>query len=146
MNKPPEYDDIITLPHHVSETRPRMSQRDRAAQFSPFAALTGYDAEIKETARLTDEKLELDHYAISRIDSCLQIVIDNAQERPTISITFFKADERKSGGAYVTVSGDFRRIDESNRMVVLTDGTTIPIEDIYTIEGNIFHLLDEING
>lgn len=146
MNKPPEYDDIITLPHHVSETRPRMSQRDRAAQFSPFAALTGYDSEIKETARLTDEKLELDDYAISRIDSCLQILIDNAQERPTISITFFKADERKSGGAYVTVSGDFRRIDESNRMVVLTDGTTIPIEDIYTIEGNIFHLLDEING
>lgn len=146
MNKPSEYDNIINLPHHVSETRPRMSQRDRAAQFSPFAALTGYDSEIKETARLTDEKLELDDYAISRIDSCLQILIDNAQERPTISITFFKADERKSGGAYVTVSGDFRRIDESNRTVVLTDGTTIPIEDIYALEGNIFRLLDEING
>ena len=139
------YDDIIDLPHHVSETRPRMSQRDRAARFSPFAALTGYDSEIKETARLTDEKLELDDYAISRIDSCLQILIDNVQERPTISITFFKADERKSGGTYVTVSGDFRRIDESNRTVVLTDGTTIPIEDIYAIEGNIFRLLDEIN-
>ena len=140
------YDDIINLPHHVSETRPRMSQRDRAAQFSPFAALTGYDSEIKETARLTDEKLELDDYAISRIDSCLQILIDNAQERPTISITFFKADERKSGGAYVTVRGDFRRIDESNHTVVLTDGTTIPIGDISAIEGNIFRLLDEING
>lgn len=139
------YDDIINLPHHVSETRPRMSQRDRAAQFSPFAAFTGYDSEIKETARLTDEKLELDDYTISRIDSCLQILIDNAQECPTISITFFKADERKSGGTYVTVSGDFRRIDESNHTVVLTDGTTIPIEDIYTIEGNIFRLLDEIN-
>ena len=139
------YDDIIDLPHHVSETRPRMSQRDRAARFSPFAALTGYDSEIKETARLTDEKLELDDYAISRIDSCLQILIDNVQERPTISITFFKADERKSGGTYVTVSGDFRRIDESNHTVVLMDGTKIPIEDIYTIEGNILHLLDEIN-
>ena len=75
------YDDIINLPHHVSETRPRMSQRDRAAQFSPFAALTGYDSEIKETARLTDEKLELDDYSISRIDSCLQILIDNAKSR-----------------------------------------------------------------
>lgn len=139
------YDDIINFPHHVSETRPRMSQRDRAAQFSPFAALSGYDSEIKETARLTDKKLELDDYAISRIDSYLQILIDNAQERPTISITFFKADERKSGGTYVTVSGDFRRIDESNRTVVLTDGTIILIEDIYAIEGNIFHLLDEIN-
>lgn len=145
MNKPSEYDNIINLPHHVSEIRPRMSQRDRAAQFSPFAALTGYDSEIKETARLTDEKLELDDYAISRIDSCLQILIDNAQERPTISITFFKADKRKSGGTYVTVSGDFRRIDESNRTVVLTDGAIIPIEDIYAIEGNIFRLLDEIN-
>ncbi len=132
------YDDIINLPHHVSETRPQMSQRDRAAQFSPFAALTGYDSEIKETARLTDEKLELDDYSISRIDSCLQILIDNAQERPTISITFFKADVRKSGGAYVTVSGEFRRIDESNHTVVLMDGTKIPIEDIYTIEGNCF--------
>ena len=139
------YDDIINLPHHVSETRPRMSQRDRAAQFSPFAALTGYDSEIKETARLTDEKLELDNYTISMIDSCLQILIDNAQERPIISITFFKADERKNGGTYVTVSGDFRRIDESNRTVVLTDGAIIPIEDIYAIEGNIFRLLDEIN-
>ena len=146
MNKPSKYDNIINLPHHVSETRPRMSQRDRAAQFSPFAALTGYDSEIKETARLTDEMLELDDYAISRIDGCLQILIDNAQERPTISITFFKADARKSGGTYVTASGDFRRIDESNRTVVLTDGTKIPIEDIYTIEGNIFRLLDEING
>ena len=140
------YDDIINLPHHVSETRPRMSQRDRAAQFSPFAALTGYDSEIKETARLTDEKLVLDDYAISRIDSCLQILIDNAQERPTISITFFKADAIKSGGTYITVSGVFRRIDESNRTVVLMDGTTITIEDIYTIEGEIFRLLDEING
>lgn len=139
------YDDIINLPHHVSETRPRMSQRDRAAQFSPFAALTGYDSEIKETARLTNEKIELDDYAISRIDSCLQILIDNAAEHPTISMTFFKADEKKSGGTYVTVSGDFRRIDESNRTVVLTDGTTIPIEDIYAIEGEIFRLFDEIN-
>lgn len=139
------YDNIINLPHHVSSERKRMSQHDRAAQFSPFAALTGYDDEIKETARLTDEKLELDDYAISSIDSCLQILIDNAQERPTISITFFKADERKIGGAYITVSGNVRRIDESNRTVVLTDGTTIPIEDIYAIEGNIFRLLDEIN-
>jgi hypothetical protein len=138
------YDEIINLPHHVSETRPRMSQHDRAAQFSPFAALTGYDSEIKETERLTDEKLELDDYAISRIDSCLQILIDNAQGRPTISITFFKADERKNGGTYATFSGDFRRIDESNHTVVLTDGTTIPIEDIYAIEGNIFRLFDEI--
>ena len=142
---PTNYDDIINLPHHVSTTHPRMSQRDRAAQFSPFAALTGYDSEIKETARLTDEKLELDDYRTALIDSQLQILIDNVTERPTISITFFKPDSRKNGGAYVTVSGNFRRIDESNRTVVLTDGTTISVEDIYAIEGNIFRLLDEIN-
>ena len=140
------YDDIINLPHHVSETRPRMSQRDRAAQFSPFAALTGYDSEIKETARLTDEKLELDEYRTATMDSQLQILIENAKERPEISITYFVPDERKNGGTYVTISGDFRRIDESNHTVVLMDGTTIPIEDIHAIEGNVFCLLDEING
>lgn len=140
------YNDIINLPHHVSVTRSHMSNHDRAAQFSPFAALTGYDSEIKETARLTDEKLELDDDRAARIDTCLQILIDNADKHPPVSVTYFMPDEKKAGGAYVTVSGDFRRIDESNRIVVLTDGTTIPIGDIYTIDGNIFRLLDEING
>ena len=89
------YDDIINLPHQVSSIRPRMSAHDRAAQFSPFAALTGYDAEIKETARLTGEKQELDEYRAARIDTCLQILIDNADERPTISVTYFLLDEKK---------------------------------------------------
>lgn len=139
------YNDIINLPHYVSTTRPHMSAHDRAAQFSPFAALTGYDAEVKETARLTDEKLELDEYRAVQIDTCLQILIDNAVERSAISITFFKTDEKKSGGAYVTVGGNFRRIDESNHTIVLTNGMKIPIDDIYTIESDIFCVLDEIN-
>ena len=87
------YDDIISLPHHVSDTRPRMSAHDRAAQFSPFAALTGYDAEISETARLTNERRELDEYALARLNACLLLLVENAAERPEISVTFFKADE-----------------------------------------------------
>ncbi|MFT3952715.1 MAG: hypothetical protein QM689_12385 [Oscillospiraceae bacterium] len=140
------YEDIIKLPRHISATRQRMSLRDRAAQFSPFAALAGYDAEVKETARLTDEKLALNEYKAAQIDTCLQMLIDNAAERPTVSITFFKPDEKKSGGAYVTVSDHFRRIDESDYTVVLTSGMKIPIADIYAMDGDIFRLLDQTSN
>lgn len=132
------YDDIINLPHHVSLTRPHMSSHDRAAQFSPFAALTGYDAEIKETARLTGEKQELDEERAAKLDACLQILVDNADERPTVSITYFLPDEKKSGGAYVTINGNFRRLDESDRTIVLVNGDKILIDDIYSIDGEIF--------
>lgn len=143
MNKQSEYDDIIDLPHHVSVTRKRMSSRDRAAQFSPFAALTGYDAEIRETARLTDERREPDEYRLARIDACLQLLVDNAEKRPDVTITFFKTDERKSGGAYITISGSFRRFDESDYTVVLTDGTKVPVADIYSLDGDIFRRIEE---
>ena len=132
------YDDIINLPHHVSVTHPRMSQHDRAAQFAPFAALTGYDDEITEMGRSTDNQAELDDTAKAHLDCCLQILIDNAEERPSVSITFFKADERKNGGAYINIHGNFRRLDESDCSVVPTDGTKIPISDIYEIESDFF--------
>lgn len=137
------YNDIINLPQHVSATHRAMSLHDRAAQFSPFAALTGYDAQIAETGRLTDEKAELDEDRQAKIDACLQILLDNAAERPEISVMYYLPDEKKSGGKYITVNGAFRRIDESIGTVVLTDGTNIRIADIADFSGAIFY---EIGG
>lgn len=128
------YADIIDLPHHTSSKRPRMSRENRAAQFSPFAALTGYDAEIKETARLTDEKLELDDDRINDINSKLQYIKDHIDEKPEISVEYFIPDEKKSGGAYITVSGAVRIIDEYERSVVFCHGRRIAVDDIYEIE------------
>jgi hypothetical protein len=132
------YDDIISLPHHVSATRPHMAAIDRAAQFSPFAALTGYDSVIKETARLTGERVELDEYMKDILSHRLQIIAGRINENPEISITYFRPDEKKNGGTYVTVIGTAKKIDEFERVVVMTDGTRIPIDEIISIEGQIF--------
>ena len=99
------YEDIINLPHHVSKTRPQMSMLDRAAQFSPFAALTGYDAAIKETGRLTDEKIEMDEDRKAALDMKQAYLIEMIDEQPEISVTYFLPDTKKSGGSYVTVTG-----------------------------------------
>ena len=136
-----EYDDIIHLPRPISKTHPPMSAMDRAAQFSPFAALTGYDAAIKETARLTNEKIELDEYAKDALNERLQIMADRIKEHPEIAITYFQPDAKKNGGAYVTAIGAVKKIDEYERFVVMTDGTAIFIEDIISIEGQIFDVL-----
>ena len=133
-----EYDDIIDLPHHVSATRPRMSMIDRAAQFSPFAALTGYDAAIKETGRLTDERIDLSEESRAALDRKQQILLDNLADHPEISVTYFVPDERKSGGAYVTVTGRVKKVDDYQRLLILTDGTKIPLDDILDIESELF--------
>jgi hypothetical protein len=133
-----KYDDIINLPHHVSATRPHMPAIDRAAQFSPFAALTGYDAAIKETARLTDERVELDEYMKDVLSDRLQIITDQLKEYPKIAVTYFQPDEKKNGGTYTTVIGTVKKIDEYERVVVMTDGTWIPIDEIISIDGQIF--------
>ena len=136
-----EYDDIINLPRPISKTHPPMSAMDRAAQFSPFAALTGYDAAIKETARLTDEKIELDEYAKDALNERLQILAERIKDHPEIAITYFQPDAKKNGGAYVTAIGAVKKIDEYERFVVMTDGTGIFIEDIIRIDGQIFDVL-----
>lgn len=133
-----EYDDIINLPHHVSATHPHMTAINRAAQFSPFAALTGYDAAIKETARLTDERVELDQYTKDTLNYRLQILADWIKEHPEIAITYFQPDANKNGGAYVTTTGIAKKIAIYEQVVVMTDGTTIPFEEIISIEGEIF--------
>ncbi len=132
------YDDIIHLPHHVSKTRPQMSMMDRAAQFSPFAALTGYDAAIKETGRLTDEKIELGEETKAVLDRKQRYLSDVISVQPEITVTYFLPDERKSGGTYLSVTGKLKRIDEYERMMILTDGKKIPLDDIMDIESNLF--------
>lgn len=132
------YEDIINLPHHVSSTRPQMSMLDRAAQFSPFAALTGYDAAIKETGRLTDEKIELDEDTKAALDMKQAYLIEMIDAQPEISITYFLPDTKKSGGAYVTVTGNLKRFDEYERLLILTDGKKIPMDDIADIESDLF--------
>lgn len=129
-----KYDDVLNMPHHVSSTRPHMSMHDRAAQFSPFAALTGYDNTVKETARLTDEKLELTADRINELNQKIAFLNEHAEERPEITVEYFIPDEKKSGGKYVTLSGKFRRIDEYNHNMVFVSGEEIPLNDIFEID------------
>ncbi len=129
-----EYDDIIDLPHHVSAERPHMPMTDRAAQFSPFAALTGYDAAILETARLTDEKRELSEGqkdAIGRQLAALQLRL---KSYPAVTVTYFVPDSRKAGGAYRTVTGDAKKVDEHLGLLEMRSGLTIPFDDILSLE------------
>lgn len=132
------YDDIIHLPHHVSKTRPQMSMLERAAQFAPFAALTGYDAAIKETGRLTDERVELDENAKAALDVRQAYLLEMIDEQPEVSITYFQPDEKKPGGAYVSVTGRLKRIDEYERLMVFADGNGIPMDDVVGIECEFF--------
>ncbi len=137
-----QYDDIINLPHHQSATRPHMSNYDRAAQFAPFAALTGYDDAVKETARLTDKKVELDEYSKDALNERLNMIQDAIDEQPEVSITYFLLDKKKSGGAYVTATDRVKKIDEYENIVLLQDGTKIPIDDIAEIVGEVFGALE----
>ena len=131
--KDSRYTDIIDLPHHTSNKHPRMSAIARAAQFSPFAALTDYDAEIKETARLTDEKVELDEDSVNDINAKLHYIKDNIDENPEITVEYFVPDEKKAGGAYLTLNDRVSIIDEYEREVVFISGKRVIIDDIYKI-------------
>lgn len=128
------YEDIINLPHHVSVTRPQMSLHDRAAQFSTFAALTGHEAAIEETARLTDQKLELDEDSKEKLDRILAELLHHKGERPVIHITFFKKDERKVGGKYLSVTEQICKINVNERLIILEGGTEIYFDDILDIQ------------
>lgn len=134
MKNTHKYDDIIDLPHHVSPKRSRMPNCDRAAQFAPFAALTGYEGVIRETARLTDARIELDEGGKVLLDEKLRRILERIDSQPQVTLTCFQPDQRKLGGAYVTVSGWVKKLDSYTQSVVLTDGTVIPIDRIYGIE------------
>ena len=133
-----EYKDIINLPHHVSSKRPQMPMLDRAAQFSPFASLTGYDDAIHETGRLTDEKIDLSEEDKKTLDRKQQILSEKLSSHPALTITYFVPDAKKSGGAYVTITGNLKKIDGFERRMLLTDGTKIPLDDVADIESELF--------
>ena len=133
-----QYDDIISLPHHVSQTRPQMSMTDRAAQFSPFAALTGYDAAIQETGRLTEQRIELTEDSRAELDRRHQLLAEHLSEHPEVSVTYFVSDERKSGGAYVTVSDGVKKIVRYQRLLVLNDDLWIPLNEIIVLDSDIY--------
>lgn len=139
-----KYKDIIDLPHHVSSKHTPMTLENRAAQFSPFAALTGYDAAIAETARLTDEMMDLDENTRSFLDGKLSILQQKEQEHPTISVTYFVPDGRKEGGAYETVTGVVKRLETYEKCICFQDGRKVEIEKILDMEGEIFRFLDEM--
>ena len=135
------YDDIIDLPHQVSHRHPHMPVADRAAQFAPFAALTGYDAALRETARLTDRKVEQTEEIKALLDHKQQFLLEHAEARPKITVVHFKADERKDGGTYISVTGHFRTIDPIRRQLVLSNKTRIPLDDILDLESDLFRNL-----
>jgi hypothetical protein len=125
-----DYSDIINLPHHVSHNHPQMPMEARAAQFAPFAALTGYDAVIHETARLTDRQVELEEYDNERLNRKFAELMTILDDRPEITVSYFLPDERKAGGSYNTTSGKVMKIDTYEHLLWMDDGTKIPITDI----------------
>lgn len=125
-----DYDDIINLPHHQSRTRKHMPISDRAAQFSSFAALTGHDAAIKETARRTDLRITLDESALEELNGKFSLIAQRIGERPAITVTYFVPDKRKSGGEYQKFTGQIRRIDNVAETLIFTDGTVISMRDV----------------
>ena len=132
------YDDMINMPCPTSPRHPRMPRADRAAQFAPFAALTGYDAAIDETGRLTDQKIDISEDMREKLDLKQNFLADIIDEQPEISVTYFAPDKKKSGGAYVTVNGRLKQIDEYEQLIILTDGKKIPIQEVYSIESDLF--------
>ncbi len=132
------YEDIINLPHHVSPKHPQMSMEDRAAQFSPFAALNGHESVISETGRLTERKIELAEDARAELDFKQSVLAEMAGEQPAVNVIYFEPDARKSGGKYVTACGRLRKLDEYERILVLTDGTKISLDDVLDIESGCF--------
>ena len=128
------YDDIIHLPHHVSTKHPQMPALDRAAQFSPFAALTGHGAAIAETGRLTDTRHELDEDRKEELDQKLQTIRNHISQEPEIAVTYFVPDIQKEGGSYLHVTGAVRKFVDIEHKLILKDGAVIPINDIIEIE------------
>lgn len=129
-----EYDDIINLPHHVSKVHPQMSMMNRAAQFAPFAALTGHAAAIEETARLTDEQHELADEDSEALNQKMAYLRETINEHPTITITYFEPDKKKAGGKYKSIEGLLQNIDDYTQTIVLKSGVSVPFASILDIQ------------
>ncbi|MBQ0124325.1 MAG: hypothetical protein KBS58_05775 [Bacteroidales bacterium] len=127
------YDDIINLPHWNPKSHPRMSEGDRAAQFAPFAALTGYDAMVSETARLTDSRDDLDEDQMLALNEALSMIVERLGEHPQVLVTWFRKDPRKKGGPYIKTEGTIRDVELTNRILILKEGSRISLDDIVSI-------------
>lgn len=124
------YDDIINLPHYEPKHHPRMTMWNRAAQFAPFAALTGYDAAIRESARMTDEWVAVEDFENETLNRTLAELSLRLPEQPLVTVEYFQSDEHKTGGSYQVIVGNIRRIDDYQRVIEMTDGHIIPIDFI----------------
>lgn len=134
MNDEYNYDDMINLPHPVSKKHPQMPLYDRAAQFSPFAALTGHEEAIRETARQTEAWVDLDEDRKEELNEKMQEIVEHLNEAPEVTLTYFKEDEKKEGGSYVTVTGRIKKWREYEQQLVLEDGTVVALEKVFGIE------------
>lgn len=135
------YEDIVNLPPHISKRHPQPTMIERAARFAPFAAITGYEEMVLEEARVTEERIEMDEGTLAILNEKLNIIHESLDSEPIIKITYFEPDKKKSGGAYVSVTGTVKRIDEYERIVIMSDGKKIPIDEIFGLESKLFDSL-----
>ena len=135
------YEDIVNLHPHISKKHPQPTMLERAARFAPFAAITGYEEMVLEEARVTEERVELDEGTLAILNEKLNIIHESLDSEPIIKITYFEPDKKKSGGAYVSVTGTVKRIDEYERIVIMSDGKKIPIDEIFGLESKLFDSL-----
>lgn len=141
-NNQHKYDDIINMPHHISRRHKQMPLSDRAAQFSPFSALSGYGDAVKETARQTDRRIYLSEDAKALINDKIRILSEISNGKP-VSITHFISDDKKAGGQYITDTGTVKKIDEYNKVIKMNNGAIIAFKDILELDGDIFNFLYE---
>ena len=135
------YEDIVNLPPHISKRHPQPSMMDRAARFAPFAAITGYEEMVLEEARVTEERIDLDEGALALLNEKLNMIQEFLDEEPEVTITYFEPDKKKSGGAYITIAGIVKRIDEYEHLVIMKDGAKIFIDSIYDLQSELFYSL-----
>ena len=135
------YEAIVDLPPHISKKHPQPTMLERAARFAPFAAITGYEEMVLEEARVTEERIDLDEGTLSLLNEKLNMIQEFLDDEPEVTITYFEPDKKKSGGAYVNITGVVKRIDEYEHLVIMTDGKKICIEDIYAIGSDLFYSL-----
>lgn len=140
MNK--KYENILNHKRHYSLSHPKMSNEKRAAQFAPFAALTGFEDKANETARQTQQRIIIDENEIDLINNKLKLIEFKLNEQPTVKITYFEKDAFKEGGKYITAAGCVQSIDLLNSNILMSDGTKVPVNDIIDIDGDIFTVED----
>ncbi len=138
MNEKFPYEDIVDLPPYISKKYPQPSMEDRAARFSPFAAVTGYEEMVQEQARVTDVKMDLDDSVKEKISDRLNMVLLFQHEEPIVRISYFVPDSKKDGGSYLEEVGKIKGIDQYRRLVIMQNGSRIPIEDIVSVDGELF--------